>query len=229
MTTLIPWELEAPPSATGDATDCRPSRFDGPDPIIGPMPAIFEQWNRAGGARAGEVKPHSRAGIAAGVRQLAGRTGTRGPVKAALLVTYRRPPGEDNRAEILGAEVDVAALQTWAAANRKRGRGQPPSPTAVPLPVPTTWYHLAFVPFSWTAPITLAQCPTCVGNRMETLARQVLDKRRGGQFNLSAKNRRKRSSAGGADLYEVDQLRGEVGYLRELVRELTEDRGRTRW
>ena len=114
--------------------------------------------------------------------------------------------------------MNVADLARWAAANASRAKGQP----RAPLPLPTTWYRLAQVPFGWTTPIPLAQCPTCVGNLLEVVARQKLDKERGGQFNLSRKIRSKSASAGGADLYELNRLRDEIGYLRELVRELSD-------
>ena len=91
MTMTIHGELEA--TTPGVDTVCHPSSFDGPAHRGQAPKEIAERWNAAGGARAGEIKPHTSAGIRAGLRQLAGRLGSRGtPLRSAILVTYRRLP-----------------------------------------------------------------------------------------------------------------------------------------
>lgn len=174
MTTTLAhqWTAGSPPGL------CPPSRFLPGPPSAGltaPPPDLIARWQRAGGNRTGEIKPHTASGIASGLRQIDHRRST-GPGRVGLLVTYRKV-GTD-QVEILGTEV--------------------PRPRMVAGDL--RWFRLGKpVQFPWHHSVPIEHCPSCVGAVMERRARQAA----GRLFNLDAGVVGKRPSAHGPDLFEI--------------------------
>jgi len=172
------------------------------DPATRPAPFDASKFPRTGVI--GEIKPHNRAGISAGIAQLRGRKGI--TQRTPQLVTYRQVPGQPTRYEILAAD----STQLAGVIRGRRAKID-------------TWYTLGIIESSRaTMAIPLWQCSTSLGNLLERQIRQRYQARVG--TTLDAKGS---ASQTGADITHERQEMAE--FLRELATELEAEAGYPRF
>lgn len=177
-------------------------RYDTVAGSVGRDPTLFPPTGVVG-----EIKPHSRSGIAAGVAQLrrrladpALRARARARATTLQLVTYRQVPSDPTRYDVLLA--DPHQLGTVVRA----GRGSV-----------TTWYRIGQVVMrDAVTPIPLWQCPTMLGNRLEPKVRAMYQgwmRNVQGHHGVALRNRSPQAP-------DADFSHEGADFLRELASEL---------